>query len=134
MPAWPVWKITYHLPAQPSPLGKIISHLPSLRPGPGSCRPLVGVTKEWLSRGALLFCFSQILVIVLFWILLHAIIQNFARWYSYNFPEFLEKCRSCVLLNEIIQKFICKMCIIRNNNYTFQLHVAHLVELLFCFF
>ena len=57
----------------------------------------------------------------------------FERWYWYNFPEhsllgtaiviifaeFLEKYRSCVLLNEINQIFICKTYIIRNNNYTF---------------
>ena len=34
------------------------------------------------------------------------------------FPEFSGKCRSSVILNEIAQKFICKICIIRNNNYT----------------
>ena len=34
------------------------------------------------------------------------------------FPEFLEKCGFCVLLNEIVQKFICKIYIIINNSYT----------------
>ena len=37
---------------------------------------------------------------------------------SQFFQNFWGKCRSCVLLNEIAQKFIYKMYIIINNNYT----------------
>ena len=58
---------------------------------------------------------------------------HFERWYWCNFceytllggaiftffQEFWGKCRSCVLLNKIAQKYKYKMCIIRNNNYTF---------------
>ena len=55
----------------------------------------------------------------------------FERWHWYNFAghnllrstavrifsEFFEKHRSCVLLDEIAQKIICKIYSIRNNNY-----------------
>ena len=40
------------------------------------------------------------------------------------FPEFLEKCRSCALLNEIALKLMCKMCIIRNNSYIIYAYIA----------
>ena len=33
--------------------------------------------------------------------------------------EFLGKGRTCVPLKEIIEKIACKICFIRNNNYTF---------------
>ena len=49
------------------------------------------------------------------------------------FPEFLGKCRSWALLNEIAQKFTCKMCIIRSNNYIFWVCIAELEALVFCF-
>ena len=54
----------------------------------------------------------------------------FGRWHCYNFcrhsllgvavgtvsPEFSRKCRSCVLLHEMAQKFMCKIYIVSGNN------------------
>ena len=40
------------------------------------------------------------------------------------FPEFLGKCRFCALLNEVAQKFVCKIRIIRNNSDIVLVYIA----------
>ena len=70
----------------------------------------------------MLFSFSKIIVIAVAGVLLHGIIDKGTA--VTIFKEFFEKCRSCVLLNETVQKSIWKIRIIRNNNYTFYVYIA----------
>ena len=47
------------------------------------------------------------------------------------FPEFSGKYRFCALLNEIVQKIVCKIYVFRNNNCIFYMYVAQKMALLF---